>query len=190
MSGGRLIAVVGPSGVGKDSVIAGVLAAAPELRPVTRTITRRPGLAGEHYRSVSQAQFESAVASGQFCLHWSAHGLSYGIPAEVLAGVKQGRQYIANLSRSALGDAVARFPDCIVILLTASPQTLAERLCERGRESQAEIAARLARRSFPMPAGLDYHSVRNDGALRHTVEQFLALLSRQAARERTAIDAR
>ena len=52
-SGGRLIAVVGPSGVGKDSVMAGLHGAIPDLHLVRRVITRAPDLGGEDYDAVS-----------------------------------------------------------------------------------------------------------------------------------------
>ena len=94
MSGGRLVAVVGPSGVGKDSVMAGIAAAAPGFRLVRRCITRAPGLGGEDYEPLTPAAFAARVASGGFCLHWEAHGLHYGIPAGVrdeLAAVRAAR---------------------------------------------------------------------------------------------------
>ena len=84
MNRGRLIAVVGPSGVGKDSVMAGLIAARPDMRLVRRTITRAPDLGGEDYDAVTPEAFAEAARNGAFCVHWSAHGLSYGIPADVL----------------------------------------------------------------------------------------------------------
>lgn len=173
---GRLVAVVGPSGVGKDSVMDGLVAAAPSLTRVRRTITRAPGLGGEDYEAATPEAFKAAAETGQFCLHWYAHGLHYGIPAEVLAGIHTGRSYIANLSRSALIEANAVFPDLVVLNLTASPHVLASRLARRGREDAAEIAARLAQAVKPLPKGLDVVTVSNDGRLEHTVAAALDAL--------------
>lgn len=71
-STGRMIAVVGPSGVGKDSVMAGIVAAMPDISLVRRIITRAPGLGGEQYDAVSVSEFEEMKAAGQFALDWGA----------------------------------------------------------------------------------------------------------------------
>ena len=176
MSVGRLIAVVGPSGVGKDSVMAGMIAARPDMRLVRRTITRAPGLGGEDYDAVTPEAFDAAAQDGAFCVHWTAHGLSYGIPSDVLTDVQRGKDCLANFSRSALEQANAIFPNLTVLNITASPATLARRLAGRGRETEAEIAARLAQADKCLPAGLNVVTITNDGALEDTVTMALAAL--------------
>ena len=176
MSEGRLIAVVGPSGVGKDSVMAGMIAARPDMRLVRRTITRAPGLGGEDYDAVTPEAFDAAAQDGAFCVHWTAHGLSYGIPSDVLTDVQRGKDCLANFSRSALEQANAIFPNLTVLNIPASPATLAKRLAGRGRETEAEIAARLAQADKCLPAGLDVVTIANDGALEDTVTKALAAL--------------
>lgn len=176
MTGGRLIAVVGPSGAGKDSVMRGIARAAPIIRPVQRTITRPPGMGGETYASATPEAFRARVANGDFCLHWQVHGLLYGIPAGVLADVQGGAQRMANLSRTALTDAVAIFPSLLVLHVTASRETLDRRLRERGRETDDSITARLARPAPRLPDGLACRTVLNDGALSETVDAALDLL--------------
>lgn len=176
MSAGRLIAVVGPSGVGKDSVMAGMAAARPDLRLVRRTITRAPGLGGENYDAVTPEAFEADARAGAFCVHWEAHGLRYGIPADVLADTARGIDCLANFSRSALGRADAAFEQLVVLNITAAPETLARRLSGRGRETPREIAGRLGRAARPLPGGLRVISVSNDGALDETVRRALAAL--------------
>lgn len=176
MNAGRLIAVVGPSGVGKDSVMAGMIAARPEMRLVRRTITRAPGLGGEDYSAVTQDDFDAAAQQGAFCVYWSAHGLSYGIPADVLTDVKDGKDCLANFSRGALLQGAEAFSKMIVLNITASPATLAKRLAVRGRETEAEIAARLAQADKALPAGLDAVTITNDGALEDTINKALTAL--------------
>lgn len=176
MSPGRLIAVVGPSGVGKDSVMAGMIAAQPDMRLVRRTITRAPDLGGEDYDAVTPEAFDAAAQTGAFCVYWSAHGLSYGIPADVLTDVKRGKDCLANFSRSALLQAKALFPRLMVLNITASPATLAKRLAGRGRETESEIAARLKQADKALPAGVNIVTITNDGALEDTVAQALAAL--------------
>jgi ribose 1,5-bisphosphokinase len=170
---GRLIAVVGPSGVGKDSVMAGLKAARPNLVLARRMITRAPELGGEDFDPVSEDAFAVARDRGEFVLHWGAHGLYYGIPGEIAALLMQGQDVLANLSRGVLGQARARFPTMVVLNLTASPAILAARLSGRGRESQTDVAARLAR---IVDTGPDVLTLSNDGPLSDTVAAALCLL--------------
>jgi ribose 1,5-bisphosphokinase len=169
-----LIAVVGPSGVGKDSVIAGMVAARPDLAWVRRAITRPPS-GTEPFESLAPDAFAAREAAGGFCLTWEAHGLRYGIPSETLTAVRGGALQVANLSRGRLAQAAAVFPALMVLSLTAAPATLAARLAWRGRETEADIAARLARRA-PLPEGLDVVEIANDGPIEATVAQALAAM--------------
>jgi ribose 1,5-bisphosphokinase len=169
MRPGRLIAVVGPSGVGKDSVIQGVAAAVPSLHPVRRTITRAPDMGGEDYDAVSEAQFEALKDDCAFAVYWRAHGLFYGIPQTVRYKLNKRTDCIANFSRKALQAGADAFPNFIVLNITAQPTTLAARLAARGRESEADIARRLAEAMKPVPEGLDVITLPNDGPLGQTL---------------------
>lgn len=173
---GRLIGFVGPSGVGKDSVMHGLVKAMPSLSLVKRTITRAPGLGGEEYEAVLEQEFDMRAAAGEFCLHWEAHGLLYGIPDTVRARIARGEELLVNLSRAVLPRAQEVFPSLVTFNVTATPETLAARLAQRARESEAEIAKRLARAAKPLPAGAKVIDLPNDGTLQETVQQAVAIL--------------
>lgn len=178
MNSGRLIAVVGASGVGKDSVISGIMRAAPVIRKVRRTITRpvdRDTGAEDHTVASSEA-FDLQVSKGEFCLHWSAHGNSYGIPYEVLSQVNEGEQCLANLSRQVLSTAANLFPSMTVLNITVESATLAQRLALRGRENDEQITSRLKRVVSPIPSELDVYNIANDGSLETTVANALDVL--------------
>ncbi len=168
-----LFAIVGPSGAGKDTLLAGALAARPDLVLVRRVITRPTEAGGEEFDGVTEAEFARRMAAGAFALHWQAHGLSYGIPA---AQIDPGRTVLFNGSRAALPAAQARFPALVVVLVTAPVAVLAARLAARGRETAADIAARLERAGFDLPAGLDVRQVINDGTPAEGVARLLAAL--------------
>ena len=176
MKAGRLIAVVGPSGVGKDSVMEGLAAADPSLHLVRRTITRAPELGGEDYDAVSVEKFNELVAAGHFAVHWGAHDLQYGIPASVRTVLAGGQDCLANFSRSALVAGDAAFAHFCVLNITARPETLTLRLTARSRESAEQIAKRLAQATKPLPGGLKVMSTSNDGPLEDTVAKALSLL--------------
>lgn len=173
---GRLIAVVGPSGVGKDTVMRALADTSPRLGRVRRVITRPQEPAGEDHLSVSEPEFRRLAAQGAFLLHWQAHGLSYGIPAELATHLAQGRDMLVNLSRSVLSKAAQTIPRLEVIALDADRAVLAARLAARGRETADQIADRLSRVAEPLPLGLTIHHVDNSGALSGTVAEIRARL--------------
>lgn len=175
MTPGTFVAVVGPSGAGKDSVMRGVAAARPGIVLAHRVITRPPDPT-EDYLSVDEAVFASMQAIGAFALHWQAHGLSYGIPASVLDDLAVGHHVLANLSRAAIPTAARLFRPMLTLHVTASPEVLAERLIARRREDKADIARRLERAGFEVPADAPVVTIVNDGALEDAVAAALAAL--------------
>lgn len=176
MTSGRLIAVVGPSGVGKDSVMQSIASVMPNVHLVRRVITREPNLGGEEYDAVAEPQFQDMAKNGAFAVHWGAHGLFYGIPQTVRYQLNKGTDCLANFSRKALQAGADAFPNFVVLNITAQPEVLAARLAARGRETETEIARRLAEADKFLPDGLDVITLSNDGPLDQTIVRAVALL--------------
>ncbi len=175
MTTGRFIAVVGPSGVGKDSVMEALIAANPDFHRVRRVITRPSAAGGEDFEGVSREEFETRRDAGAFALWWPAHGLLYGIPSSVQKTLSLGIDVLANLSRAQLLAAAEVFPGLHVLHITAAPEILAQRLAARGRETPEDIRARLAR-EVALPEGLTVTEVDNGGRLSDSVDAALAAL--------------
>lgn len=151
-------------------------AARPELMRVRRVITRAADAGGENSIAVTDATFQTMAAAGAFALSWEAHGLCYGIPAEVTASLGDGHDLLVNLSRGVLDQAAAQFAKVHVLAISATPEVLSQRLTARGRETRQDIAARLARTTPPMPQGVRITEIDNSGALEDTVATALAAL--------------
>ncbi|WP_204115332.1 phosphonate metabolism protein/1,5-bisphosphokinase (PRPP-forming) PhnN [Shimia biformata] len=173
---GRILAVVGPSGVGKDTVMAAVAARLPSVTLARRTITRPETAGGEAFEGVTKPEFEDRLARGSFALCWQAHGLHYGIGLDQFAPAQAGGTVLFNGSRAALAQAVATFPTLQVLHIIARPEVLAERLAGRGRESADQIANRLSRRTAPFPDGVPVHEIDNSGRLEDAVSAILVRL--------------
>lgn len=173
---GRVFAVVGPSGVGKDTLMAAVGAARPGLVLVRRVITRPEAAGGEPFEGVSAEEFARRADKGDFALDWQAHGLNYGIPAAVRDALARGSDVLVNLSRAVLPEAARAFPGLTVVHVTARPEVLAQRLAARGRENGEEITRRLSRTVPPLPAGLPVIEIDNSGRLDEAVVALLAAL--------------
>lgn len=181
---GVFIAVVGPSGAGKDTVIG---YAAERLSPdegvdfVRRVITRPCDGSSEIHDTLADAAFDEAEASGAFALTWEAHGLKYGIPADVDDAIAKGRVTIANASRSAIPVLRERYANVAVVEITARAEILAERLASRGRESRGEVLARLARAATVELTGPGVVSIDNSGPREIAGERFLAVVRKAIA---------
>ena len=78
--------------------------------------------------------------------------------------------------RAALSQAARAFPDLRVILVTAPAPILAARLADRGRETRADIQARLQRAAFTLPDDIAADIVVNDGTPDQGVARMLAVL--------------
>jgi ribose 1,5-bisphosphokinase len=186
---GTLVLVVGPSGAGKDSIIAGAasqLCGEPGFVFARRVITRPREAGGESHVALSAAEFAAERARGAFLLDWQAHGLDYGIPAALAAGRAAGRVVIANVSRTMVDPARARLAPIRVVQILASHAVLSARLLSRGRESAVDIDRRLARAAAALEPSPDVMTVMNDGLLDDAVAQLVALLRAIAAQPLTA----
>ena len=177
--GRRLVLVVGASGVGKDSVLDGARAAFrddPRVVFVRRVITRPAGSGGEDNIAATSEEFAALCARQAFAIHWTAHGLAYGLPRRMDEDLDAGRVVVANVSRQVLDDARRRYRGLTVCVVTASIDTLSARLTARGRETPAEIEARLARVGTPT-VGRDVVTVANDADLADAVAAFARLIA-------------
>lgn len=175
---GTLIAVCGPSGAGKDTVLKlarAALAAQGSVVFARRVITRAAG-EDEDNESVSGESFARSLREGAFLLHWQAHGLSYALPVHVLDELRAGTTVIANVSRGTLGALRRLGVPLRIVEITASPEVLASRLARRGREDGAEQAARLARNALYAGAVGADHTIVNDGAPEAAAAEFTRLL--------------
>jgi phosphonate metabolism protein PhnN/1,5-bisphosphokinase (PRPP-forming) len=182
-----LVAVVGPSGAGKDTLMGAAqarLSGDPRFVFVRRAITRPAEAGGEAHEALLPADFAARREAGGFALWWEAHGLLYGIPRSIEADLAARRVVVANLSRGALTEAASRYP-LRVLRITAPIPLLTMRLLARGREGAADIAARLAR-EVVLPPGLDVVTVMNDGPVADGVDAVVGVLSQAAADARPA----
>ncbi|WP_300059899.1 phosphonate metabolism protein/1,5-bisphosphokinase (PRPP-forming) PhnN [uncultured Roseobacter sp.] len=172
---GRLIAVVGLPGVGKDTVIDALCRARPTVYRVKRVITRPSTAGGEDFLGIDLAEFKQRRRAGAFLLSWGTHDLHYGIPRSVLGVLDRGQDALANLSRRVLQEAQQSVPALDMVWLTAAPEVLARRLAGRGRETTADMAKRLARGGAGPPEGFTLTQVRNDRPLEDAVAEIEAL---------------
>jgi ribose 1,5-bisphosphokinase len=176
---GRLVAVAGPSGAGKDTLLRfarNFLDGNPNIVFPCRLVTRQPSAAEDH-EVLSEADFAAAVAAGGFAFWWYAHGLNYAIGAAADDDIRAGKTVVCNVSRAVIGELRCRYANVRVVLVTAPMDVLAARLAARGRASDGALAARLAR-SAPVQGDLAPDVViENVGDLQDGGEKLIAAIS-------------
>ena len=156
----RLVLVAGPSGAGKDTLIA--LAAArfarePRMSFPRRCVTRTAD-GSEDHETMSEREFDRVRDAGGFALHWQAHGLRYGIPRPAFAA---GGVVVCNVSRAIVAAARAQFSWVRVVLVDAPVGVRAARVAARGREpADAGRLSRIAAATAIADADL---VINNDG---------------------------
>lgn len=183
---GTLVLVVGPSGVGKDTLIAGARQALgndTRFAFARRIVTRQADAEVEDHDSLDLESFQRLQEAGRFALSWDAHNLRYALPLSVDTDLALGKTVVANVSRHVVLEACGKYPACAVVLISAEISCRAERLVRRGRESADQITARLARESAPVTAGITPVIIDNSGSLAIGVTALVMALRTIAARE-------
>lgn len=164
----RLIYIAGPSGSGKDSLMRYArekLAGESHIQFAHRYITRPADACGENHIALSPAEFESRATAGLFAMHWRSHDLDYGIGVEVMQWLDRGMTVVINGSREYLSKAQIQYPELVPVIIEVSTSLLKQRLLARGRESEQEIDARLARNQMIREQSVQAQIIRNDGPL-------------------------
>lgn len=172
---GTLILVVGPSGAGKDTLIARaeVLLAG---RPVTfpRRVVTRPTNAAEPHDSLTAEAFEAAAARSAFAIRWQAHGLDYAIPIRMEAALQRGNTVVCNVSRGVVAALGKRYPRVRVVYVDAPLSVRLARIANRGGRADAPDRARRFQAFRPMDADV---VIDNGAGLEDAVTSFVAAIT-------------
>lgn len=179
---GVLFLVVGPSGVGKDSLIDGARQFLDQDNGFwfpKRFITRQADAGGEVHQTMTPEEFDRLSLDGAFMLSWRAHGHGYGIPIAAREALARGRSVVVNVSRQVIDEARRQWSPVRVMLITAPRDVLRERLIKRGRETPDDIERRLDRMDAYHVTGDDVREVVNADQLERATNRFVAMLEHE-----------
>jgi ribose 1,5-bisphosphokinase len=176
----RLYYVIGASGSGKDSIMGWArarLAGHPGIVFAHRYITRPAAAGGENHIALTDAEFDTRLAGGLFAMHWTSHGLRYGIGKEINLWLAKGLTVVLNGSRAYLGGAAAIYPGLTPVLIEVAPEILRQRLLARGRETPVDVERRIERTGALVSTDHpDSVCIRNDADLETAGHAFVDLL--------------
>jgi phosphonate metabolism protein PhnN/1,5-bisphosphokinase (PRPP-forming) len=176
---GRLFYVVGPSGVGKDSLLQWVrqnLEDRGRVRFATRAITRDAHPSEDH-EPLQVDDFWQEAGDGGFSMIWQANGACYAVRRGIEADLRTGRDVVVNGSREYAPRVVEAFPDARIVWITAAADIISHRLAARQREGGAALLQRV-RRGSAFTAPEDRHTIHldNSGPVEVAGARLLALL--------------
>lgn len=177
---GRLVLVVGPSGVGKDSVLRYAMEHfAGDERFVfpRRCVTRAGDVAAEDHDSLDEQTFDELEGQGAFALMWEAHGHKYGVRSDINTALERGRVVAVNVSRTIIAEVAGRYQNAVVVEITADPSVREVRLVARGRETGDDIRQRAQREVVTPAHSLPLHVISNNGNISDAGDEFCGLLA-------------
>jgi len=145
---GTLIVVSGPSGTGKNTVLAKLKEKIPELTYSVSATTRAPRdgeIEGQHYFFMTRDEFlhkrelNEFIETAEFCGNW------YGTPCQFINDcLDKGKDVILDIEIQGAEQVRKFFPDAVLVfLMPPSMQELRFRLVKRGKDSEESIEKRL-----------------------------------------------
>jgi guanylate kinase len=164
----RVVVITGPSGVGKGTLIRGLMERLPTLELSISATTRapRPGeREGVDYHFLSREEFDRRVAEGEFLEHADYAGRSYGtLRSELEDRVSAGVPVVLEIEVQGARQVREAVPDSLLVFIAPpSPAALRARLLGRGTDDAAEVERRLRAAEEELAAQSDFaHVVVND----------------------------
>ena len=181
---GILFVVSAPSGGGKRSILARVMADDPTLAYSVSATTRSPRpdeIEGESYRFIDTETFREWIKENRFVEWAEVHGQLYGTPKDGLfEKLEDGRDIVLELDVQGMRLIREEYADAVTIfIMPPSFEVLEQRLRGRGDSEEADLVVRLRNAKEEIAAKDEYDFVITNDVLDQAIEQFKELVTQQ-----------
>ena len=180
----RAFVITGPSGVGKGTLIRGLMERVGELE-LSVSATTRPARAGERdgvdYHFLSREQFDRLLAAGEFLEHADYAGNRYGtLRSQLEDRLRAGHPVVLEIEVQGARQLREAMPEALqVFIAPPSLDALRARLTGRGTDDVEEVERRLRVAEGELAAQPEFaHVVVND-RLEEALEQLTEIVSRE-----------
>jgi guanylate kinase len=187
----RVFVITGPSGVGKGTLIRGLMERIDGLELSVSATTRapRPGENdGVDYHFLTREEFDRRVADGEFVEHADYAGRSYGtLRSELEQRIAAGTPVVLEIEVQGARQVRAAMPEALqVFIAPPSLEALRTRLIGRGTDDPEEVERRLRVAEEELKAQPEFaHVVVND-RLEDALERLTAIVAGELAQPRPA----
>lgn len=183
------IVLSGPSGVGKDAVLARFKATEPHMRFIITMTTRkrRPNeVDGVDYIFVGKDTFEDLLKKNELLESAKVYGNWYGVPKQLVRdALKEGKDAIVKVDVQGAATYKKIIPDAVYIfLMPPSLDELKNRLRKRYTEKphELEIRLRTAESEIKQASEFDYTVVNHKNNLDTAIEEIKAIIKVEKCR--------
>jgi guanylate kinase len=179
--------ITGPSGVGKGTLIRGLMERLHGLELSVSATTRapRPGERdGVDYHFLTREEFDRRVAAGEFVEHADYAGRSYGtLRSELDERLRESTPVVLEIEVQGARQVRAAMPEAVqVFIAPPSLEALRARLIGRGTDDRAEVERRLRVAEQELQAQPEFGYVVVNDRLDDAIAELTAIVARELAR--------
>jgi guanylate kinase len=185
-SGPLLVVLTGPSGAGKDSLLAELRSRSNSYHIAVNATTRKPRSGeqeGVDYFFVSKDEFQRMVSEGELLEHAIVYGQDKGVPrSPIRHALASGHDVLLRTDIQGARTIKRLVPGAITIFIgPPSEDELRRRVRERGGDSEEQVKLReeATREEMAAAAEFDYEVVNDD--LQKCADEIEAIMSREQA---------